>query len=518
VAIDLAVIGAMALLLLRLPTAFIPEEDQGILFTMFVLPSGATQQRTMQVVQEVERYYLTKEKDNVDSMFAVAGFSFGGSGQNTGMAFVKLADWDERPGAARSARAVAGRAMAAFSQIRDAMVFAFAPPSVPGLGTSSGFTFQLQDRGNLGHERLLAARNMLLGLTSKDPTLSGVRPNGQEDTAQLQLSIDSARAGAMGVTMAQVNEMLATAWGGSYIDDFVDRGRLKRVYVQGAAPARMLPEDLRKWHVRNAAGEMVPLSAFSTASWTFGSPRLERYNGVPTRQLQGQAAPGGSSGDAMAAMERLVGQVQQAFPGIGYDWTALSYEERQSGAQAPLLYALSLLVVFLCLAALYESWSLPFSVMLIVPFGVFGVALATWLRGLENDVYFQVGLLTIVGLSAKNAILIVEFAKSMIEQGEELLQATLHAVRIRLRPIIMTSLAFGFGVLPLAIGSGAGAGGRHAVGTGVIGGMLGATLIGVFFVPLFFVLVRRRFPGRRRPAERPAAQRDAAAANMGVAE
>jgi multidrug efflux pump len=516
VAIYLALIGVTALLLLRLPTAFIPEEDQGILFTMFVLPAGATQERTMDVVQEVERYYLGREKDNVESMFAVAGFSFGGSGQNTGMAFVKLRDWDDRPGATRSAQAIAGRAMGAFSQIRDAMVFAFAPPSVPGLGTSSGFTLQLQDRGNLGHERLLAARNMLLGLAAKEPGLVGVRPNGQEDTPQLQLTIDSARAGSMGVTMAAVNELLATAWGGSYIDDFVDRGRLKRVYLQGEPASRMVPEDLQKWHVRNANGEMVALSAFSNATWTFGSPRLERYNGVPTRQIQGAAAPGSSSGEAMATMERLIAQVEQAVPGIGYEWTALSFEERQSGAQAPLLYALSLLVVFLCLAALYESWSLPFSVMLIVPFGIFGVAVATSLRGLENDVYFQVGLLTIVGLSAKNAILIVEFAKAMVEQGEELVRATLHAARIRLRPIIMTSLAFGFGVLPLAIGSGAGAGGRHAVGTGVIGGMLSATLIGVFFVPLFFVLVRRRFPGKKERAAAAVAREPAA--GLGVAE
>ncbi|HQR75277.1 MAG TPA: efflux RND transporter permease subunit [Burkholderiaceae bacterium] len=497
VAIYLSVIGAAAVILLRLPTAFLPEEDQGILFTMFVLPAGATQERTLDVVKSVEDFYLTQEKDNVESMFSVAGFSFGGSGQNTGMAFVKLKNWDERPGAARSAQAIASRAMGAFSQIKDALVFAFAPPAVPGLGQANGFTLQLQDRGNLGHERLMAARNMLLGLAAKEPGLMSVRPNGQEDTPQLQLTIDSAKAGSMGVTMAAVNDMLATAWGGTYIDDFVDRGRLKRVYLQGAAPSRMVPEDLRKWHVRNATGDMVPLSAFSTASWTYGSPRLERYNGIPTRQIQGSAAPGSSSGQAMAAMERLVAQVQQTFPGVALEWTALSFEERQSGAQAPLLYALSLLVVFLCLAALYESWSLPFSVMLAVPFGIFGVALATWLRGLENDVYFQVGLLTIVGLSAKNSILIVEFAKAMVEQGEELVKATLHAARIRLRPIIMTSLAFGLGVLPLAISSGAGAGGRHAVGTGVIGGMLAATLIGVFFVPLFFVLVRRWFPDKQ---------------------
>ena len=513
--IYLAVIGVMLLILFRLPTAFIPEEDQGIIFTMFVLPAGATQERTMNVVKGVENYYLTKEADNVESMFAVAGFSFGGSGQNTGMAFVKLKDWSDRPGAERTAQAVARRAGAAFSQIKDAMVFAFSPPSVPGLGTSSGFTLQLEDRGDLGHDRLLAARNMLLGLAAKDPALMGVRPNGQEDTPQLQLTIDSAKAGSMGVTMAAVNDLLATAWGGSYIDDFVDRVRLKRVYLQGEASARMVPEDLPKWHVRNANGEMVPLSSFSTAVWTFGSPRLERYNGVQTMQIQGSAAPGGSSGQAMEAMERLVGQVQQAIPGVGYEWTALSYEERQSGSQAPLLYAISLLVVFLTLAALYESWSLPLSVMMMVPFGILGVALATLLRGLENDVYFQVGLLTIVGLSAKNAILIVEFAKGMIERGEEMTSATLHAVRIRLRPIIMTSLAFGFGVLPLAVSSGAGAGGRHAVGTGVIGGMLTATIIGVFFVPLFFVVVRRWFPSKEAKA---AAAREAHGAGMEPAE
>ncbi len=492
-AIYAAVLAAMVLILLRLPTSFLPDEDQGIIFSQFVLPAGATQERSLEVVKQVENHYLVNERDNVESMFAVAGFSFGGNGQNTGMAFVKLRDWDERPGASRSAQAVAARAMGAFSRIKDALVFAFAPPSVPGLGTSSGFTLQLQDRANLGHERLLAARNMLLGLAAKEPGLAGVRPNGQEDTPQLQLDIDPARAGALGVSMTAVNDLLATAWGGAYIDDFVDRGRLKRVYLQGDAPSRMLPEDLPRWHVRNSSGQMVPFSSFASARWTFGSPRLERYNGLPTMQLQGQAAAGGSSGDAMATMERLVAQVQQQIPGIGYEWTALSFEERRSGAQAPLLYALSLLVVFLCLAALYESWSVPFSVMLIVPAGIFGVALATLLRGLSNDVYFQVGLLTIIGLSAKNAILIVEFAKSLVESGMELGQATLRAARLRLRPIIMTSLAFGFGVLPLAISSGAGAGSRHAVGTGVLGGMLSATLLGVFLVPLFFVLVRRGF-------------------------
>ncbi|MCU0949944.1 MAG: efflux RND transporter permease subunit [Burkholderiaceae bacterium] len=508
-AIYVAVIGAMVLILTRLPTAFLPEEDQGILFTQLVLPAGATQERTLDVIKQVENHFLNTEKDNVEAMFAVAGFSFGGSGQNTGIAFVKLRNWDQRPGAARSAQAVAGRAMAAFSRIKDAMVFAFAPPSVPGLGTSSGFTLQLQDRGNLGHDGLLAARNMLLGLAMKEPGLMGVRPNGQEDTPQFQLEIDSAKAGALGLTMAAVNDTLATAWGGQYIDDFIDRSRLKRVYLQADARARMVPEDLGKWHVRNASGQMVPLSSFASGKWTYGSPRLERYNGVPTMQLQGSAAPGGSSGEAMATMERLVAQVQQQIPGIGYEWTSLSYEERQSGAQAPLLYALSLLVVFLCLAALYESWSVPFSVMLIVPAGIFGVALATLMRGLENDVYFQVGLLTIIGLSSKNAILIVEFAKGLYEQGEDLVKATLHAARLRLRPIIMTSLAFGFGVLPLAISSGAGAGSRHAVGTGVLGGMLAATLLGVFLVPLFFVLVRRRFPGKRAVGAPPAA--DAAA-------
>jgi multidrug efflux pump len=341
---------------------------------------------------------------------------------------------------------------------------------------------------------------MLLGLAAKEPGLMAVRPGGQEDTPQYRIEIDSARAGALGLTTAAINDVLATAWGGQYIDDFIDRNRLKRVYLQADAPARMLPEDLAKWHVRNSSGQMVPFSSFANARWTYGSPRLERYNGVPTMQIQGAAAPGGSSGQAMAIIERLIAQVQQAHPGIGYEWTGLSFEEKRSGSQAPLLYALSLLVVFLCLAALYESWSVPFSVMLIVPAGVFGVALATLLRGLSNDVYFQVGLLTIVGLSAKNAILIVEFANTMYQQGEELVRATLHAARLRLRPIIMTSLAFGFGVLPLAISTGAGANSRHAVGTGVLGGMLAATLLGVFLVPLLFVVVRRWFPGKRAAA------------------
>jgi multidrug efflux pump len=502
-AVFAAMVVVMGVLYARLPSAFLPDEDQGTLLTMVTAPVGATQERTMQSIEKLERHFLEDEKDAVKAVFSIQGFSFGGSGQNTGMAFVNLKDWSERRSPDLHVRAVAGRAMAALGQIKDAFAFAFAPPAMPELGLATGFAFFLKDNAGLGHERLLAARNMLLGLAAKEPGLVAVRPNGQEDTPQYQIEIDSAKAGALGLTMAAINDVLATAWGGQYIDDFIDRSRLKRVYLQADATARMLPEDLAKWHVRNSGGQMVPFSSFATARWSFGSPRLERYNGVPTRQIQGAAAPGGSSGQAMAIIERLVAQVQQAHPGIGYEWTALSFEERRSGSQAPLLYALSLLVVFLCLAALYESWSVPFSVMLIVPAGIFGVALATLLRGLANDVYFQVGLLTIVGLSAKNAILIVEFAKALYEQGEELVQATLHAARLRLRPIIMTSLAFGFGVLPLAISTGAGANSRHAVGTGVLGGMLAATLLGVFLVPLFFVGVRRRFPGRRGEAAPP---------------
>ncbi|MCK0511721.1 efflux RND transporter permease subunit [Aromatoleum buckelii] len=495
-AIYLAIIAVLALLFLRMPTSFLPEEDQGVMFSQVTLPAGATQDRTLAVLKKVEDHFLENEKDTVRSIFTVAGFSFGGSGQNMGIAFINLQDWDERGEPGMDVKSVAGRAMAAFAQIREAMVFAFVPPAVLELGTASGFNVMLQDRSGLGHDALIAARNQFLGLAAQDKRLVGVRPNGQDDMAEFQIDIDHAKAGALGVSIADINETLSTAWGGTYVNDFLDRGRIKKVYLQADADARMSPEDLSKWYVRNRQGEMVPLSAFSTAHWEYGSPRLERYNGQPSVELLGQAAPGLSSGDAMAAVEEIIAKLPA---GIGYEWTGTSYEERRSGAQAPALYALSLLVVFLCLAALYESWSVPFAVMLVVPLGVLGALLAATGRGLSNDVYFQVGLLATIGLSAKNAILIVEFAKAQMEQeGKELVAATLEAVRMRLRPILMTSLAFGLGVLPLAISSGAGSGSQNAIGTGVLGGTIAATVLGIFFIPLFYVVIMRIF--RKKPA------------------
>ena len=477
-------------LLVKMPTSFLPDEDQGILFSQIVLPAGATQERTLAVLREVERHYLQEQKQNVEALFTVAGFSFSGSGQNAGIAFVRLKDWKERPGAANSVKAVAGRAMGALSKLRDAMVFAFAPPAVLELGVANGFDMYLQDRSGLGHDALIAARNQLLGLAAKDPALSSVRPNGQEDTPQFSVEVDAVHAGALGLSMADVNATLSAAWGSAYVNDFIDKGRVKKVYLQADAPFRMVPEDLDNWYVRNAQGEMVPFSMFARGRWTYGSPRLERFNGAPAVEIQGQAAPGHSSGEAMAAMERLAAQLP---PGFGIAWTGLSYEERLSGAQAPLLYALSLLVVFLCLAALYESWSIPFAVLLIVPLGLLGALVAAIGRGLSDDVYFQVGLLTTIGLSAKNAILIIQFAQAQIAEGVALVPATLEAVRLRLRPILMTSLAFGGGVLPLALARGAGSGSQNAIGTGVFGGMFAATFLGLLFVPLFFVVVKRLF-------------------------
>ncbi|TFW17734.1 efflux RND transporter permease subunit [Duganella callida] len=483
---------------LRLPTSFLPEEDQGVLFSQIQLPTGATQQRTLKVIEKVEDHFLTNEKSNVASVFAVAGFSFSGNGQNSGIAFVRMKDWSERPGAANRVSAIAGRAMGAFSQIRDAMVFAFAPPAVLELGNASGFDLQLQDIGGVGHEALIAARNQMLGMASKSSVLVGVRPNGMEDTPQYKITVDQQKAIALGLKVEDVNKVLSTAWGSSYVNDFVDRGRVKKVYLQGAPESRMTPEDLNKWFVRNADGDMVPFSAFTTGKWIYASPRLERYNGLSSAEILGQPAPGQSSGAAMKEIEKLAEQLP---PGIGYEWTGLSTEERDSGSQTTQLYAISILIVFLCLAALYESWSVPFSVLLVVPLGVIGTVLATMLFKLSNDVYFQVGLLTVIGLSAKNAILIVEFAKELQEGGEELKKATLHAVKLRLRPILMTSIAFGLGVLPLAVSSGAGSGSQNAIGVGVLGGMLSATFLGIFFVPLFFVLVRGYFaPKKGAPA------------------
>ena len=486
------IVGGMAVLFLRLPTSFLPEEDQGVFMTMVQLPAGATQSRTQKVLDQVEHYYLNNEKANVESVFTVNGFSFSGQGQNAGVAFISLKPWEERPGAENSVGAIVSRATRAFSQIKDGLVFPFNLPAIIELGTATGFDFELIDQANLGHNQLTQARNQLLGMIKEhSDMLVRVRPNGLEDTPQFKLDIDQEKAQALGVSVSDINQTISTALGGTYVNDYIDRGRVKKVYVQADAHFRMLPEDINRLYVRSANGEMVPLSAFSQSHWIYGSPRLERYNGSPSMEILGEAAPGKSTGEAMVLMEKLAAKLPT---GIGYDWTGMSYQERLSGNQAPALYAISLVVVFLCLAALYESWSIPFSVMLVVPLGVVGALLAASLRGLNNDVYFQVGLLTTIGLSAKNAILIVEFAKDLMEkEGKGIIEATLEASRMRLRPILMTSLAFILGVLPLVISHGAGSGAQNAVGTGVMGGMLSATLLAIFFVPVFFVVVRRRF-------------------------
>ncbi|HCM1918525.1 TPA: efflux RND transporter permease subunit [Salmonella enterica subsp. salamae serovar 28:r:e,n,z15] len=490
--IYLLIVVGMAVLFLRLPTSFLPEEDQGVFLTMIQLPSGATQERTQKVLDQVTHYYLSNEKANVESVFTVNGFSFSGQGQNSGMAFVSLKPWEERSGEENSVEAIIARATRAFSQIRDGLVFPFNMPAIVELGTATGFDFELIDQGGLGHDALTKARNQLLGMVAQHPDLLvRVRPNGLEDTPQFKLDVDQEKAQALGVSLSDINETISAALGGYYVNDFIDRGRVKKVYVQADAQFRMLPEDINNLYVRSANGGMVPFSTFSSARWIYGSPRLERYNGMPSMELLGEAAPGRSTGEAMALMENLASRLPN---GIGYDWTGMSYQERLSGNQAPALYAISLIVVFLCLAALYESWSIPFSVMLVVPLGVVGALLAASLRGLNNDVYFQVGLLTTIGLSAKNAILIVEFAKDLMEkEGHGLIEATLEASRMRLRPILMTSLAFILGVMPLVISRGAGSGAQNAVGTGVMGGMLTATLLAIFFVPVFFVVVKRRF-------------------------
>ena len=489
--IYVAMLAVLAVLFMRLPTSFLPEEDQGVIMSMVQLPVGATKERTEKVLGQMRDYFLKSEKDNVESVLTVAGFSFAGQGQNSGMAFIKLKHWDERNTPDRSANAIIGRAMGYLFSIKEAQVFAFNLPPIPELGTSTGFDFYLQDRSGLGHEKLMEARNQLLGMAAqKGDTLVRVRPNGMEDAPQFNIKIDYDKAMAQGLNVTDINNTLSTAWGSSYVDDFVDRNRVKKVYMQADAPFRMNPEDLNLWYVRNSEGKMVPFSAFASTDWSFGSPRLERYNGVPAMEIVGEAAPGKSTGDAMAAIEEMVKQLPD---GIGIEWTGLSYQERQAGSQAPALYAISLLVVFLSLAALYESWSVPFSVMLVVPLGVLGAILAATCRGLENDVYFQVGLLTTIGLSAKNAILIVEFAKELYDQGRSLTESVIEASRLRLRPILMTSMAFILGVLPLATSSGAGASSRVAIGTGVIGGMVSATVLAIFFVPLFFVLIMRYF-------------------------
>jgi multidrug efflux pump len=484
------IVVAMVVLYLRIPGGFLPDEDQGVMFVQVTAPPGATRYRTDEVLDQVRDYFQQEEGAAVAHVLTVSGFSFGGRGQNSGLAFVQLKDWADRPGANNRVQAIAGRAMARFAGIKDAMVFAFAPPAVIELGNATGFDFELIDQAGLGHDALMAARNRLLGMAAQDRRLMAVRPNGLDDEPQYKIDIDQEKASAYDLTIADINDTLSAAWGSAYVNQFLDRGRVKRVYLQGQPNSRMLPDDLGTWYVRNSLGEMVSFASFATGKWVYGSPKLERYNGSPSLEILGVPAPGQSTGTAMQAMEELAAKLP---PGIGYDWTGMSYEERKAGSQTGYLYTLSLIVVFLSLAALYESWTIPTAVLLVVPLGIVGAVLATWLRGLSNDVYFQVGLLTTIGLAAKNAILIVEFAKESFDKGASLADAAIEAAHQRLRPILMTSLAFVLGVLPLALSSGAGSGGQNAIGTGVVGGMLSATALAIFLVPVFFVGVLRLF-------------------------
>jgi len=489
------IVAGMVWMFTRIPSAFLPEEDQGVIFAQVQTPAGSTAERTQVVLDKMRSYLLDDESSSVQSVFTVNGFNFAGRGQSSGLAFILLKPWNERPGSSNSVFELAKRAQAHFFSFRDSLTFAVVPPSVLELGNATGFDFYLQDQGGVGHTKLMEARNQFLGLAAQSKILAGVRPNGLNDEPQYQLVIDDERANALGVTMTNINTTLSVALGGSYVNDFIDRGRVKKVFIQGIAGARMTPEDLKKWYVRSATGTMVPFASFASGKWVYGSPKLSRYNGVTAEEILGTPAPGYSTGQAMDEVERIAKQLPA---GIGYAWTGLSYEERLSGSQAPALYALSLLIVFLCLAALYESWSIPIAVMLVVPLGVIGALMATSLRGLSNDVFFQVGLLVTVGLSAKNAILIVEFAKELHEQGKSYTEAAIEACRMRLRPIVMTSAAFILGVVPLAISTGAGSGSQHSIGTGVIGGMITATVLAIFWVPLFFVSVSSLFKTKQK--------------------
>ncbi|EFK10758.1 acriflavine resistance protein B [delta proteobacterium NaphS2] len=482
----LLIVGAMGYLFQRMPTAYLPDEDQGVLTVQAMLPSGSTLEQTRKVMNRVRDYFLEHEKDVVESFMSISGISFAGQGQNMALGFVKLKDWDLRERPELKVRAIAGRAMAAFSRIKEAMVFAFPPPAVVELGNATGFDFELQDRGGLGHEKLMAARNQLLGMASQDPRLVRVRPNGMEDVPEYRIDVDWDKAGALGVPVTSIHDTIASAFGSAYVNDFIQAGRVKRVYVQADAPYRMLPDDLKRLYVRNSAGKMVPFSSFASGRWTLGSPKLERYNAFPAINIWGEPAPGMSSGEAMAAMEEIASKLPQ---GIGFDWTGLSYQERMATAQGPILYAFSIFVIFLVLAALYESWPIPIAILMTLPLGVIGGVISSSMRGFPNDVYFQIGLLTILGLTTKNAILIVQFAKARVAEGADLVAATLEAAKLRLRPIVMTSLAFGFGVLPLAIATGAGAGAQTAIGTGVLGGMVTSTVLVTVFAPLFYVVI-----------------------------
>jgi len=499
--IYVVLLGALGYGFLRLPGGFLPNEDQGIAFAQVTAPPGATADRTQRALDELGRYLREEESAAVENLFAINGFSFGGRGQNSGLGFITLRDWDVRQGARNSVQALTERINARFGSYQDALVVASSPPAVRELGNATGFSFQLLDRGAQGHAALMEARDQLMRLAAASPMLTRVRPNGLNDEAQFRLIVDWERASALGLSISDINTTLSTAWGSTYVNDFMDRGRVKRVYMQGAPEARMVPGDLDKWYVRNAQGQMVPFSAFGRAEWQFGSPRLERFNGINSREIQGMPAPGFTTGQAMDEMERLM---QQLPPGFGFEWSGISFQERQSAGQAPALYALSLIVVFLCLAALYESWSIPTAVMLVVPLGVLGAVTATLLRGMSNDVYFQVGLLATIGLTAKNAILIVEFAREGFDRGLTLMEAAAEAARQRLRPIIMTSLAFTLGVVPLAIATGAGSGAQNAIGIGVIGGVVAGTVLAVLFVPVFFVLVLKVFRARRSGEAAPA--------------
>jgi multidrug efflux pump len=488
------IVGAMGYLFQRMPLSYIPDEDQGILMVQAILPSGSTLEQTEAVMNKVKDHFLEQEKEGVESLITIAGMSFGGEGQNMALGFIKLKDWKLRQRPDLKVGAIAGRAMAAFSEIKEAMVFSFPPPPVIELGMATGFDLQLLDRGGLGHDKLMAARNQLLGMAAQDPRLISVRPNGMNDVAEYHIDVDWDKAGALGIPINSIHNTISAAFGSAYVNDFVQAGRVKKVYAQLDAPYRMLPQDLEKLYLRNNTGKMVPLSSFASGRWAMGSPKLERFNASPSINIWGQPAPGHSSGEAMAAMEELITKLPQ---GIGYDWTGLSYQERMAGSQAPLLYAFSIFVVFLCLAALYESWPIPIAILLTLPLGVIGGVIATSLRGMPNDVYFQIGLLTTLGLTTKNAILIVQFARARVDEGVGLIEATLEAAKLRLRPIIMTSLAFGFGIMPLALANGAGSGAQRAIGTGVIGGTITSTFLVTLFAPLFYVIIYN-FLGKHR--------------------
>ncbi|MBW2631447.1 MAG: efflux RND transporter permease subunit [Deltaproteobacteria bacterium] len=488
--IFLVIVVAMGFLYLRMPTAYLPDEDQGMLLAQVIMPAGSTLEQTGKVTKQIEHYFQKNEKEAVESCMTISGIGFSGRGQNNGMVFIKLKDWELRDRDDLKAKAIAGRATAALSSIRNAMVFVFPPPAVTELGMARGFDFRLLDRGGLGHQALMGARNQLLGIAAHDSRLTAVRPNSMEDVPEYRVDVDWEKAGALGVPITSIHRTISAAFGSAYANDFIQGGRVKRVYVQADAPYRMLPKDLEKLYVRNTTGEMAPFSSFASGHWTSGSPQLERYNGFPSINIWGEPAPGKSSGEAMQVMEEIVEKLTK---GIGFDWTGLSYQERMSSFQAPLLYAFSILVIFLCLAALYESWTIPIAILLVLPLGVIGGIIASSMRGMANDVYFQISLLTTLGLATKNAILIVQFAKAGLERGMGLIDATLEGAKLRFRPIIMTSLAFGFGVLPLALSTGAGAGAQNAIGTGVLGGMVSATVLVVIFAPLFYVLVERIF-------------------------